>query len=91
MNKADLVKKVSERTSIPSSAAKVIVSTIFEEMRVSLQKGERIEIRGFGSFTVRGYKPYTGRNPKTGEKTKVRAKKGPFFKVGKELKAKVNG
>jgi integration host factor subunit beta len=90
MNKADLVKKVSERTSIPSSAAKVIVSTIFEEMRVSLQKGDRIEIRGFGSFVARQYGAYRGRNPKTGTVVDVAPKRLPHFKVGRELRDLVN-
>ena len=90
MNKADLVKKVSERTSIPSSAAKVIVTTIFDEMRVSLEKGERIEIRGFGSFVTRNYGAYRGRNPKTGAVVDVAPKKLPHFKVGRELKELVN-
>jgi len=60
-------------------------------MTETLVKGENVEIRGFGSFTVREYAAYTGRNPKTGEKTQVKAKKLPFFKVGKELREAVNG
>ena len=90
MNKAKLIEKVSERVQIPSTAAKVIVDTIFDSMRESLERGEGIEIRGFGSFTVRKYGGYKGRNPKTGEFVDVPPKKLPFFKVGKELKEKVN-
>jgi len=90
MNKAELVKKVSERMKIPSSAAKVIVSTIFEEMRTSLEKGERIEIRGFGSFVARQYGSYRGRNPKSGAVVDVAPKRLPHFKVGRELRDLVN-
>ncbi len=90
MNRAELVKKVSERTKIPSSAAKVIVDTIFEEMRMSLEKGERIEIRGFGSFVARHYGAYRGRNPKTGTVVDVAPKRLPHFKVGRELRDLVN-
>lgn len=60
-------------------------------MTESLVKGDNIEIRGFGSFQVREYKPYTGRNPKSGEHVTVKRKKLPFFKVGKEVKERVNG
>ena len=90
MNKAKLIEKVSERAHIRSNTAKVIVNTIFDSMRESLEKGEGIEIRGFGSFVVRQYGAYKGRNPKTGKIVDVRPKKLPFFKVGKELKEKVN-
>jgi integration host factor subunit beta len=90
MNKAKLIEKVTERVRIPSNAARVIVNTIFDSMRESLEKGEGIEIRGFGSFVVRKYDAYKGRNPKTGKTVDVRPKKLPFFKVGKELKEKVN-
>jgi integration host factor subunit beta len=90
MNKAKLIKKVSERMNIKPKAAKVIVETIFDEMRESLQKGERIEIRGFGSFALRQYDAYKGRNPKTGEIVDVSPKRLPHFKVGKELKDLVN-
>ena len=90
MNRAELIKKVSDRVQISSNAAKVIVDTIFDSMRGSLEKGEGIEIRGFGSFTVREYSAHKGRNPKTGEIVDVPPKRLPFFKVGKELKEKVN-
>ena len=90
MNKAELIEKVSERVKISSNAAIVIVNTIFDSMRESMEKGERIEIRGFGSFVVRKYGAYKGRNPKTGKFVDVPPKKLPFFKVGKELKEKVN-
>jgi integration host factor subunit beta len=90
MNKAELITKVSERTNVTQKVAKVIVDTLFDGMKDSLEKGDRIEIRGFGSFVVRNYRGYKGRNPKTGEIVEVPPKKLPFFKVGKELKEMVN-
>ena len=90
MNKAKLIQKVSEMMDIPSKVAKVVVDTVFESMSESLKKGEGIEIRGFGTFVVRNYGAYKGRNPKTGENVDVAPKKLPYFKVGKELKEKVN-
>ena len=90
MNRADLIKKVSEKENIPKKAATTIVDTLFDSMMESLEKGERIEIRGFGSFAVRPYGGYKGRNPKTGQIVDVPPKKLPFFKVGKELKEMVN-
>jgi integration host factor subunit beta len=90
MNKAELITKVSEKANVTQKVAKVIVDTLFDGMKESLEKGERIEIRGFGSFVVRNYGGYKGRNPKTGEVVDVPPKKLPFFKVGKELKEMVN-
>jgi integration host factor subunit beta len=90
MTKTELIKKVSERVEIPPTAAKVIVRTIFDAMSESLEKGERIEIRGFGSFVVRNYGGYKGRNPKTGKIVDVPSKKLPYFKVGREMKKLVN-
>jgi integration host factor subunit beta len=90
MNRTDLAKKLSEKEDIPAKEAKVIVDLVFDAMRVALEKGERIEIRGFGSFEIRHYGNYKGRNPKTGQTVDVRPKKVPFFKAGKELKEMVN-
>jgi integration host factor subunit beta len=90
MNKANLIEKVSERVKIRSNIAKVIVDIVFDAMRESLEKGERIEIRGFGSFTVRDYGGYKGRNPKTGKVVDIPPKKLPYFKTGKALKEMVN-
>ncbi len=90
MKKAELITKVSEKQNIPLKVAKVIVDTIFDGMIKSLEQGERIEIRGFGAFTLRHYGGYKGRNPKTGVIVDVPPKKLPFFKVGKELKEMVN-
>jgi integration host factor subunit beta len=90
MSKANLIKQVSEKTNIELKAAKVIVDTFFDAMRESLEKGDRIEIRGFGTFVVRHYGAYKGRNPKTGEIVDVPPKKLPYFKVGREMKKLVN-
>ena len=91
MNKADLILKVSQKENIPVNAAATIVDTLFNSMMESLKKGEGIEIRGFGSFSVRHYDAYKGRNPRTGKLVDVPPKKLPHFKVGKELREMVNG
>lgn len=91
MNKSNLIETVSAQ--LPNLAGKdveVIVNTIFESMTRSLMQGNRIEIRGFGSFEVRVRHPRKGRNPKTGASVAVSLRKVPFFKVGKELKERVN-
>ena len=90
MNKADLITKLSEKENIQVRVAKVIVDLLFDGMKESLVKRERVEIRGFGSFVVKNYGSYKGRNPKTGEVVDVPPKRLPFFKVGKELKEMVN-
>jgi integration host factor subunit beta len=90
MNKAELVLKVAAKANVTQKVAKVIVDTVFDGMKDSLVKGERIEIRGFGSFVVKNYAAYKGRNPKTGVLVDVSGKRLPFFKVGKELKERVN-
>jgi integration host factor subunit beta len=92
MTKFQLIQRLMEKsTSLAQQDAKAIVNTVFNSMTNALAKGERIEIRGFGNFTVRTYDPYQGRNPRTGEKVEVFAKRLPFFKVGKELKERVDG
>jgi integration host factor subunit beta len=86
MTKSDLIAALAARTSISNALAEQIVSTIFDSMTDALVAGERIELRGFGTFTVRSYDGYTGRNPRSGEAVEVAPKKLPFFKVGRELK-----
>src|SRR5437868_4288558 len=90
MTKSDLVELVATRLHLPKGRAELIVNCIFDSMEESLKKGERIEIRGFGSFEIRHYKAYEGRNPRTGDPVGVQPKRLPFFKVGKELKERVN-
>jgi len=91
MNKSELIETLSEKAKLPLREASSITNTILETMAEALAKGDSIEIRGFGSFVVKEYESYVGRNPKTGEKIKVPPKRLPFFKVGKELKERVNG
>ncbi len=90
MKKADLVKEVSERLDIRLNIAATVVDTIFDSMAESMAKGERIELRGFGTFVVRHYRSYKGRNPKTGVAVDIAPKRLPYFKVGKELKELVD-
>jgi integration host factor subunit beta len=91
MNKSELIEGVAARKGLSYKKAEEIVNRIFDAMVQAMQRGERIEIRGFGSFVVKDYKSYTGRNPKTGEPIEVQPKKLPFFKVGKELRERVDG
>jgi integration host factor subunit beta len=90
MTKSELIDAVARRTQITKSRAELVVNCVFDSMTAALERGEGIEIRGFGSFTVREYKPYNGRNPRTGRAVPVPEKRLPFFKVGKELKELVN-
>ncbi len=90
MNRSDLISALKQEINLSRSYAERVVNTFFDTIAETLTEGERVEIRGFGSFTVNHYKPYTGRNPKTGMQIYVPAKKLPFFKVGKELKERVD-
>ncbi|MEM6960892.1 MAG: HU family DNA-binding protein [Myxococcota bacterium] len=90
MTKSELIDAVAQRTKITKSRAEYVVNCVFDSMIESLEEGQGIEIRGFGSFTVRHYEPYSGRNPRTGKPVSVPEKRLPFFKVGKELKELVN-
>lgn len=90
MTKSDLIEKVAAQLNLPKGKAELIINCIFDSMEESLKNGNRIEIRGFGSFEIRRYKAYEGRNPRTGDPVGVEPKRLPFFKVGKELKERVN-
>jgi integration host factor subunit beta len=90
VTKADLVEEVIKVTQLPRKESEVVVETIFDGIIAALQSGEKIEIRGFGSFRTRPRRGRVGRNPKTGEKVEVPAKRIPFFKPSKELKDFVN-
>jgi integration host factor subunit beta len=90
MNKLELIQALKESNGLSKSEAAAVVDLFFNEMANALAKGDRVEIRGLCSFYVKKYKAYAGRNPKTGEPTKVKPKKLPFFKIGKELKDRVN-
>jgi len=90
MNKSELIEALSKVEDLPRTTAEKIVNVFFGEMTDALVAGDRVEIRGLGSFKVKRYGGYTGRNPKTGKKIKVKPKKLPFFKCGKELKERVD-
>jgi integration host factor subunit beta len=91
MTKSGLIEAVAERTPhISKKDTEIVVNTIFESMAEALREGQRIEIRGFGSFQVKIREARDGRNPKTGEPVHISAKRTPFFKVGKELKEMVD-
>jgi len=91
MTKADLIAIVADRLKITQVQSSIIVEAALKSVVSALQKGEEVEIRGFGSFRFRNRAPRKGRNPKTGEKVDVPPKKIPYFKMGKELKALLNG
>ena len=90
MTKADLVEKVTRLGDLTRRDGEIIVETIFESVISALQSGDKIEIRGFGSFRIRQRNPRIGRNPKTGERVEVPAKRVPYFKPSKELRDLVN-
>ena len=91
MNKVDLIQALKDSNHLSKSEAETVINLFFDKMAETLAQGERVEIRGLCSFFVKEYGSYTGRNPKTGEKVKIAPKKLPFFKVGKELKERVDG
>ncbi|MGD8253477.1 MAG: integration host factor subunit beta [Deltaproteobacteria bacterium] len=90
MNKSQLIERIAKEEGITIKNAANVVNVVFDSMADSLAKGDRVEIRGFGSFKVKSYNSYQGRNPKTGEIIQVREKKLPYFKVGKEMKERVD-
>ena len=90
MNKSDLIEKIVDLTNVPRKRAETVVNLVFESMTRVLAAGGRIEIRGFGSFVAKRYRARTGRNPRTGAPIPVAEKRLPFFRVGKELKERVD-
>ena len=90
MTKAELVEEVSRVSDLTKKHSEVIVDTVFRSIIDALHRGEKIELRGFGSFRLRKREPRKGRNPKTGDKVDVPPKKVPYFKPGKELKELIN-
>lgn len=90
MNQLELIKRLSETENISKYEAKKIVNDFFESMAIALSREGRVEIRGLWSFHVKKYKSYTGRNPKTGQRVKIKPKKLPIFKFGKKLKERVD-
>jgi len=90
MTKAELVEEVANESELTKKDAEVIVQTVLDSITESLQRGEKIELRGFGSFRIRNRSSRLGRNPKTGDSVSVPAKKVPYFKPGKEIRELVN-
>lgn len=87
MTKADMIEKIQEKVNgLTRRETEIVINSIFDSIRDALARGDKVEIRGFGSFRLRGRRERVGRNPKTGEHVNVPAKKVPFFKAGKELK-----
>jgi integration host factor subunit beta len=91
MTKADLIEEVCRAAELSRKDSEIVVETVFESIIKSLRAGEKIEMRGFGSFRTRQRKPRVGRNPKTGARVEVPAKRIPYFKPSKELKDVING
>jgi integration host factor subunit beta len=90
MNKSELIEELANRSDLKLKVSETIVNMIVDNMKNALLNEDRIELRGFGSFHIEYYKGYTGRNPKTGESIEVGKKRLPFFKVGKDLKERIN-
>ncbi len=90
MNKSQLIEELALREGLTLKDAEIVVNTFFDTIAEGLGRMERAEIRGLGSFKVKHYGGYIGRNPKTGEASVVKPKKLPSFKVGKELKERVD-
>ncbi len=90
MTKAELVEQVSEHIDLTKKQTEVIVNILFNSITEALSQGDKVELRGFGSFRIRNRNPREGRNPKTGASVHIPAKKVPFFKAGKELREMVD-
>ena len=90
MTKADLIAVIADKLKFPWARAELLVDAVFGSMEQSMSRGEKIEIRGFGSFTVRQYRAYDGRNPRTGAIVPVKPKRLAVFKVGKEMRVRVS-
>jgi len=90
MNKSELIKVLADECSLPTEESTMVVNVFFDSMKQALVENNRVEIRGIGSFKLKKYEGYTGRNPKTGNSVTVAPKKLPFFRAGKELKEYLN-
>jgi integration host factor subunit beta len=90
MIKSELIEKIAAQLNLPQGKAELLINCIFESMAESLRDGNRIELRGFGSFEIRRYQAYQGRNPRTGDPVGVNSKQVPFFRVGRELRQRIN-
>lgn len=90
MTKAELVDALREESDLTKNEAQEMIQLFFDQMSDALAKGDRVELRGLCSFYVKKYRAYTGRNPRSGKKVKVKIKKLPYFKAGRELKQRVD-
>ncbi len=90
MKKSQLIKQLATEKDLSAKDAEIVVGTVFEEIAQSLERGQRVELRGFGTFGLKQRRSREGRNPKTGESVKVEAKRVMFFKAGKELRERVD-
>jgi len=91
MTKSDLIDILAKRGELTKGVAEIVIDTILDSMSKALDAGEKIELRGFGSFRMKTREARIGRNPKTGEKVRVPSRRAPSFRVGKELKESING
>ena len=90
MNKSELIKTLADECTLPAEESTMVVNVFFDSLKEALMENNRVEIRGIGSFKLKSYEGYTGRNPKTGKSVTVEPKKLPFFRAGKELKEYIN-
>ena len=90
MNKSELIKTLAEQSNLSLDESTMVVNTFVDSMKNALLEGDRVEIRGFGSFKIKEYESYAGRNPRTGDKVEVQPKRLPFIRAGKELKEFLN-
>ncbi|MGA7742861.1 MAG: HU family DNA-binding protein [Polyangia bacterium] len=90
MTRTDLIERISEKGQMKRDRAELLLDAVFDCLKQSMRRGERIELRGFGTFQVRSYKAYTGRNPRTGQIVEVKPKRLPHFKVSRELAGRVS-
>ncbi len=90
MTKSELIEQFAERTNMPKQRAALLVGEVFQTITEALSRGERVELRNFGNFSVRRYRGYWGRNPKSGEQVKVEEKALPYFKVSDALRQRLN-
>ena len=90
MNKSELIEELTAKTGYNPKLADKMVRIFFDRIKAALSAGDKVEIRGFGSFTLKKYKGYIGRNPKTGETVEVKPKQLPVFRTGKDLRSRVN-
>ncbi len=90
MNKSELIEELAAKTGYNPKLTDIMVRIFFDRIKAALSAGDKVEIRGFGSFTLKKYKGYIGRNPKTGETVEVKPKQLPVFRTGKDLRSRVN-